>query len=246
MPHRSTAAPPLCAAALLAACAGAAPGAATSSAARADTLETVLYLIGDAGAPNPGGDAVLRALHDDLIVFLGDNAYPRGLPPAGSPDRAEAERRLLAQVEVGADTSTPTIFIPGNHDWDASGTDGWNAVRRQEEFVERSGVGRVRFDPDGGCPGPVALDVGNSLRLVLIDTEWWLRPTGKPMDPSSACRMDSEAEILEGLGRTIADAGERAVVVTGHHPLATGGAHGGYFRLREHAIGRAGRGFRSR
>ena len=70
-------------------------------------VETRLYLIGDAGAPAPG-DPVFKALAGQLavdpkhsvVVFLGDNIYPAGLPPEGSPSRKEAERRLDAQIDL--------------------------------------------------------------------------------------------------------------------------------------------------
>ena len=54
------------------------------------------------------------------LVFLGDNIYPSGLPPEGAEaeERSEAERRILAQIDVALETATPTIFVPGNHDWD--------------------------------------------------------------------------------------------------------------------------------
>ncbi|HZI75196.1 MAG TPA: hypothetical protein VFD73_14440, partial [Gemmatimonadales bacterium] len=67
-----------------------------------DEVAATLYLIGDAGDPDPAGEPVLRALGRELVsggrervvVFLGDNAYPRGLPPSGDPTRPEEERRL--------------------------------------------------------------------------------------------------------------------------------------------------------
>jgi hypothetical protein len=238
--------PLLCAAALAMGCAGPGTLAPPAPADRAADVGTALYLVGDAGAPDPRGDPVLSALREDIaeqpegvqrvVVFLGDNLYPSGMPRAGASGRAEAERRLLAQIHPGSGTSTATIFIAGNHDWDFAGSDGWNAILRQEEFVEQAGGGAVAFLPDGGCPGPAVRDVGERLRLVLLDTEWWLRGTNKPVDPTSSCAQDSEREVLDALGEAIEDAGERAVVVAAHHPLATGGAHGGYFRLREHVF----------
>ena len=206
----------------------------------------VLYFIGDAGMPDPAGEPVLMALIDDIegqpegvermVLFLGDNIYPRGMPAEGAPTRADAERRLRAQVDVAVRTATPTIFIPGNHDWDFSGADGWDAVRRQERFVEDTGAGWVSFVPDGGCPGPVVRDLESGVRLVLLDTEWWLRDTGKPVHPTSSCATDSEREIVDGLTDAIRGADGRQVLVVGHHPLLTGGPHGGHFGLRGHVF----------
>ena len=116
-----------------------------------------------------------------LVVFLGDNIYPGGLPPRTSKDNEEMERRLKDQIDAVVRTDARGIFVPGNHDWDNSGGDGWSAVRRQEAFIAEHGEeGRVVLLPQGGCPGPSVVDFGESLRLVAIDTEWWLRSNDKP------------------------------------------------------------------
>jgi hypothetical protein len=84
-----------------------------------EEVETSLYLIGDAGDPDPRGEPVLEALGRDLassqaervVVFLGDNVYPRGLPAPGEPDRAEAERRRAARVETVRETGATRDFV---------------------------------------------------------------------------------------------------------------------------------------
>jgi hypothetical protein len=135
---------------------------------------------------------------------------------------------------VGVSTGTTTVFIPGNHDWDFSGPDGWSAVREQEAYVEARGGGLASMLPGDGCPGPSALDVGGALRVVILDTEWWLRSGPKPVHPSSTCPDDSEAEVLARLAAALEPDDNRPVVVAAHHPLRTAGAHGGEFGLRQH------------
>jgi hypothetical protein len=204
-------------------------------------VETRVYLIGDAGAPSPA-DPVLRALGTQLaadptrsiVVFLGDNIYPSGLPPEGAPDRREAERRLDAQIQVLTDTGARGIFVPGNHDWGAWGPDGWDAVRRQAERVSDRGGPGVALLPPGGCPGPTVQDVQTRLRVIVLDTQWWLHDYAKPRHPDSPCAYDSEDEVEDGLRRAVAGSEGRRVVVVAHHPLASGGEHGGYFGWRDH------------
>jgi hypothetical protein len=204
-------------------------------------VETRVYLIGDAGAPAPG-DPVLKALSGQisadpdrsLVVFLGDNIYPAGLPPEGAPGRKEAERRLDAQIDVVRDAGAHGVFIPGNHDWGAWGAGGWDAVKRQGRRIAARGGQRLSLLPTEGCPGPVVRDVATRLRLVALDTQWWLHAYAKPLDPKSSCPEDSEAEVVDALRVAIEGAGERRVVVVGHHPLASGGIHGGNFGWRDH------------
>jgi Calcineurin-like phosphoesterase len=204
--------------------------------------ELSLYLIGDAGAPDSAGEPVLQALDRDLaatstqrfVVFLGDNVYPRGLSAPGQPDRAEAERRLATQLGTITNAGATGVFIPGNHDWARFGKDGWAAVRRQQAFIDSAGHGAVTFEPTGGCPGPTVVDVGKRVRLVLLDTQWWLHGGPKPRDPDSDCAADAEPEVVDSIRSALSTAANRLVVVAAHHPLASGGAHGGHFDWKDH------------
>ena len=201
-----------------------------------------LFLIGDAGSPAQGGEPVLIALRQQVersggnatVVFLGDNLYPAGLPAPGRPGLAEMERRIDDQVDAVKTTGARVVFIPGNHDWANGGADGWAAVRREEERVEARGGASVSFLPNDGCPGPEVVDVGRRLRLVALDTQWWLHGHGRPEHPESACPADAEPEIVAALRAALEGAGERDVVVLGHHPIESGGPHGGRFGFKQH------------
>ena len=91
-----------------------------------EAADSHLYLIGDAGAPAKE-EPVFRALREDVsrdpgpsvVVFLGDNIYPQGLPAPHSSDRKESERRLEAQLELVRSSGARGIFLPGNRDWAA-------------------------------------------------------------------------------------------------------------------------------
>ena len=210
-----------------------------------ESVDTRLYLIGDAGAPAER-EPVFEALRAELardpgrsqVVFLGDNIYPLGLPAPDDGGRREAERRLEAQLALVQSSGAPGIFVPGNHDWATPGAPetGWDAIRRQERHVSGRNDPGLAFLPLGGCPGPVVRDVGARLRLVVLDTEWWLREGPKPTHPSSACPEDSELEVLAALEGALAGAGTRQVVVASHHPLASGGSHGGHFGWKDHVF----------
>jgi 3',5'-cyclic AMP phosphodiesterase CpdA len=208
----------------------------------AGEVATRIYLIGDAGAPKTGGEPVLQALGRDLevgtaervVVFLGDNVYPRGMPPPQDPGRAEAERRLQGQLEVVKRAGAKAYFLPGNHDWARHGKDGWNAILRQERYIESVGRDYAGMEPRGGCPGPSIVDVGRRVRLLLVDTQWWLHPGPRPVDPTSSCSADSEPEIVDAIHTALTSAGDRLVVMAAHHPLSSGGVHGGYLGWEDH------------
>ncbi len=207
-----------------------------------EAIDVTLFLIGDAGAPARGFEPVFAALGKDLsiaparsmVVFLGDNVYPSGLPDSATPNRADAERRLDAQIGLVLEHGARGIFLPGNHDWDGSGEGGWAAIKRQGRYVDEHGGALVEMLPKGGCPGPEVADLGQMVRLVLLDTEWWLHGGPKPQDPNSVCAADSKHEVVDSLRATLGTAGARLVVVLAHHPLDSGGRHGGYFGWQDH------------
>jgi hypothetical protein len=137
-------------------------------------------------------------------------------------------------VEAVTSAGATGYFVLGNHDWARHGKNGWEAALRQEAFIDSAGGGSVSLRPGGGCPGPCVVDLGRRLRLVLLDTQWWLHGGPKPTDPTSNCSADAEPEIVDSLRAAINSAAGRLVVVAAHHPLVSGGEHGGHFGWENH------------
>lgn len=222
-------------------CTSTLPGPAPGPRAGQEEIVLDLYLIGDAGLPDPDGEPVLIALERMVaaapersrVVFLGDNVYPDGIPDAPGPERVEAERILTAQLNVLLRTGTPGAFIGGNHGWDRGGPDGWREIVLQERFVEEHGGGLAAFRPDRGCPGPAVEDVGEVVRLVYLDTQWWLHPHARPLGADAPCPAATDSAVAERLRAVLRDADGRPVVVLAHHPLVSGGLHGAFPLLPE-------------
>lgn len=217
-------------------------------------VDARVFLIGDAGKPSrpePVLQALYRAVHASpartAVVFLGDNAYENGVPKSGLPRRT-AEAALIAQLDATridawcraalkpdrpASCDTTALFLPGNHDW-RQGIDG---IDRQREFIEARSDSHAVFLPADGCPGPARIDLGRWLRLVVLDTDWWLRsskarnPSGRPLPP---CATMSEGRVLDSLRNVLSSAGQRSAIVVAHHALASGGEHGGHFGWQDH------------
>lgn len=212
--------------------------------ADAGPLDASLFLVGDAGAPRAPREPLLdalaiaagarvRALGRDrvTVAFLGDNVYPAGLRASDHAGRAEDERRLDAQLDAVRRSGARGIVVPGNHDWADGGGDGWDAVKRQTRFVAARGA---RVLPPDGCPGPAATPLGAHLELVFLDTQWWLQRGARPSDAGSGCAESSEAEIEHAIAASLRAAGSRHVIALAHHPLRSGGPHGGVAGWKEH------------
>ena len=214
-----------------------------------------MFLLGDAGKPKKPVDPVLVALAADIeaarlaapsaevaVAFLGDNVYENGVPERGSSGYEEYVRRLMVQVDVlGRRTSGDAapvrgVFVAGNHDWAGNRDDGLNRIRRQGELLSEAASDRgidVALLPAGGCPGPEVVDVAGSVRLIAIDTQWWLRTGPKLIGAESPCDTQSVEGLLESLDAQMTNAGGRLVIVLAHHPVASGGPHGGHLALKE-------------
>jgi hypothetical protein len=218
----------------------------------AEVVETI-FLIGDAGEPDPRLPAtVLDSLavqaagagSRGTILFLGDNIYPSGTADSVAANYADVLRRLDAQIRAVPGGGTG-IFVPGNHDWSdggqggflggATAADGLFIVRRQGALIPRrpkNAGATVMMLPQGGCPGPAVVDKGR-VRLILLDTQWWLHNyivrDSLSDDREHGCSTHTIGEITQALRDSLrATRPGQAVIVAGHHPLVTGGPHGGY------------------
>lgn len=206
----------------------------------ADRIAATIYLIGDGGEPDSAGDQVLQALtralalapERSLALFLGDNVYPSGIPDSASPEYPEMRRRLAAQVDAVVSSGARGVFIPGNHDWREAGADGWQAVLRAQAIVTDIGMGRVIQLPTNACPGPAVADIG-SVRLLLLDTQWLLHGGPKPEGAAEGCAA-SEGAVFDSLRTLLVSGAGRTMLVAGHHPVASGGEHAGYFSWKDY------------
>jgi len=214
-------------------------------------LRYSVILVGDAGetADNPDRSVLplLQSLageagEESTILFLGDNIYPSGLPAPDDPGRAVAEQRLIGQLEAVKDHTGRVLFIPGNHDWNNSRPGGLEAVKRQEEFVEAYlGRGNV-FLPGDGFPGPVDLELvddddtgfDKDIRLILLDTEWWLTEAKKGYGDTGEYDLEDAGDFLVELRQILRDRQNDHVIVAGHHPLYSNGSRGGHFPFLTH------------
>ena len=227
---------------LLSCVGGARPVTAPVPVPAASEIAWTVILIGDGGDPQQG-DPVLgtltreagRAPARTTVIFLGDNVYPVGMPDSSSPGRAEMELHLTRQLDALRASGARGFVLPGNHDWAKGGAEGWDAVRREERVVRRYAGDIAEFVPGDGCPGPVVRDVGASIRLVLLDTQWWLQGDGKPVD-GSPCGVDTPDEVVAALKGALATGGTRRLIVAGHHPYASGSEHGGHFTFEQHVF----------
>jgi hypothetical protein len=160
-------------------------------------IELRILLIGDAGRPSlTEREPVLKALEKNaseipektLIIFLGDNIYPGGLEIAADPTTDISRKFLEEQIQVVRNSGAEGIFIPGNHDWGRGMADGWEKIKEQQKLIESEKMESLRMLPGGGCPGPVFIDK-KDIRIIFLDTQWWIHQNEKPNPENSSCQI---------------------------------------------------------
>ncbi len=151
---------------------------------------------------------------------LGDLVYPAGVAARHSPGFAEDSARLADQVGLVAGPRARSRharlhFLAGNHDWgQGAGLPGEERIHQLEALVEELGAGtgaRVSLEPEAGTGGPSVVDVGRHVRLILLDTAWWL------LEAEGA----SKRRVVRGARPPRETAGLAA-----HHPFESAGPHG--------------------
>ncbi len=203
--------------------------------------QTEIFLIGDAGEPSFPVDSNLEYLAqisaeggpEDVLIFLGDNLYPKGLPPVGHPQRQEMEKKLNASLEIMRSFRGKSLIIPGNHDWQSAGKNGWEYLQEMQDYVDGYLGDATVFLPRNGCPGPVEVVISEQLVVIILDTQYLLHPYEKP-DGTNDCATASVVEVLNELKSLISDHSGKNIVVAGHHPIYSYGSHGGKYPLRSH------------
>jgi len=193
-----------------------------------------VYLIGDAGEHTQPHEALLKLKKEltndekSSVLFLGDNVYPNGLDLNDS----NSILRMNAQLNVLKAYIGQAYIIPGNHDWDAQKRKGNKILYDQQLYVDSflrnqsTIVNKLSgsFYPKDGLPGPHSILLADKLRLIIIDTQWFLHVFKKNTIGS---KKNTEKLFFEKLDSMLLHSknNQEQVIIAGHHPLYTNGQH---------------------
>lgn len=195
-------------------------------------------LIGDAGnADEPRGERNLEFVRTQIqssdknttVLFLGDNIYPRGLPDSLNIHRKEAENKINKQLDLVSGFKGNTVFIAGNHDW-YSGLDG---LIDQKNYIAEKLKNKKAFMPRK-YEAIDKIEVNDDITMILIDSEWFLQDWNKHPNINEESAIKSREDFFEEFRSLINKNRNKLTLVVIHHPIFSGGPHGGYFSLRSH------------
>jgi hypothetical protein len=208
--------------------------------AQTDPIVHSVFLIGDTGKDTIPSEAMFLMAFEAIgnqnssIVLLGDNVYPEGNLP--SKDENFEQRVLLSQLELMSTYTGDLFLIPGNHDWRAGKTKGLQAVKHQafltNEFSKSNSINKnagATYFPSPGNPGPHAIDINSSVKLIMIDSQWWLHSDVlHQVETRNGNSIREEKErFLHELDSLLlsAEKNNQLSLVVGHHPIYTNGNH---------------------
>lgn len=199
-----------------------------------------IFLVGDAGEMQNGKHPVCDWLKQNvdwndssnILVYLGDNIYPNGMPDAGK-EYERAKAIIDYQLSVVKDKKAKAFVVPGNHDWKEGRPGGWEQIKNEEYYINSLEWPNVKAFPMNGCPGPVDVQVGDKVVLVFMDSQWWLQKGERP-GVESDCDFKTEEDVINALKDILGTYPDKLIVTLMHHPVYTHGPHGGYFTLKQH------------
>lgn len=143
------------------------------------------------------------------------------------------EDSLIAFLKKIEEKNGRIIAVTGDRDWDKSSTYGLDTVAALEHRFNHK-LGHHIFIPSKDCPGPYIKDIGDNIRIIGINSQWWLHPYRKVIPVDSDCKNITKVQILDELDEAIASADGRQVIIMTHHPIISGGVYGGALNMIEH------------
>ncbi|MES1215644.1 MAG: BamA/TamA family outer membrane protein [Bacteroidota bacterium] len=206
-----------------------------------DSIRYRVIFIGDAGEINPKQQTIIpdAAKHiitgKTTVMYLGDNIYPHGMGLVGSDEEETSKKILQSQFVPMRSKGAPVYFIPGNHDWDRMGKQGLAKIKEQWGYLNAQQDSLLKLVPANGCPGPVEINVSDSLTIIAFDSEWWLFPYNKE-NAEADCDCNTEKEVIDKMEGLLYKNRFKVILLASHHPFQSEGIHGGKYSLKDHVF----------
>ncbi|REC75787.1 metallophosphoesterase [Chryseobacterium elymi] len=197
-----------------------------------------VFLIGDAGnADEPQAQNTLNLLKNKLdsadsnsmLIFLGDNIYPNGLPKDSDKEYALAKQKLENQLAITKNFKGKTLVIPGNHDWN-SGLDG---LKAQENLIKAYFNDKKAFLPKNSC-GIDDINLSKDIKLIVIDSEWALVNWDQYPGINKNCTIKTREDFFTEFKDLVTKNQDKRIIVALHHPVISSGTHAGFNSAKAH------------
>jgi hypothetical protein len=204
-----------------------------------DSILHRIILVGDAGVIDRQQKLVIGSAVEKVIpgkttvIYLGDNVYYTGMSMNGGKEEEEGRTILQSQFQPMRARGAAVYFVPGNHDWDRSGKDGLEKIKRQWSYLDEQNDSLLKMVPANGCPDPYEINVSAGVTIIAYDSEWWLFPFDK-RNAEADCDCKTKDDIIARFEQLLHKNRYKTILLASHHPFQSYGVHGGYFTLKDH------------
>lgn len=206
-----------------------------------------IYFIGDAGEDAQPGQALLNLQKEiekdsnSVVVFLGDNCYPHGLPNLkiqendSMPYRFKEAANFLSQLQILKKYRGEVFYVPGNHDWNAQKRGrAQQSVNNEriiaEKYIDDSTQVKNKSEMNYftynayGSISPFSKKINDKTELILFDSQYFFQKI------KGRNSKERKSELVKFIGCTdslmqIAAKEGRRIIMASHHPLITNGSH---------------------
>ena len=164
---------------------------------------------------------------ESTILFLGDIISKNGI---GKNPKKNEVNKIGSILDLVA-ASEQSVFVPGDKEWDDGGVQGFKKIKALEKHLKGE---KIQVTPSDGCLGPEVIDVGDFLRIISINTQWWVHRYQKPEEEDLDCPAFNEVEFWDELESAMNDAENRNVILAAHHPVLSFGQYAGHGLTKQH------------
>lgn len=167
-------------------------------------------------------EAQIKPLDDKgTLVFLGNSISENYNESLLSEDE-----KLKKVLDLAKSFKGKLVFLPGEKEWFQKRKNSWESLLNMEtdieDYLEKGDV----FLPNGGCPGPVEIELSKDIVLLVVDSQWWLQAGEKPQ---IECGFDTPSDFLLLLNDALKRNKGKKIIFASHHPMYSAGKHGGNF-----------------
>jgi hypothetical protein len=165
-----------------------------------------------------------RQNEEAFALFLGNTLDASEITKEAVENPEAAASPLQPQLNFMRNFNGTVYVVPGTAEWN-KGVDGLELV---EDILKETLAQEDVLEPNNGCPLQ-SLEIGETLQLILIDTQWYLEDWDDNTEMNDKCAVKSRAKFLIELEGELKKSKDRLIIVAMQHPVMTNGKRGGEY-----------------
>ena len=205
---------------------------------RIDYEVVILGNVGYSDASNNGVIALVKRNLDPTIkrsmVFNGNFLSEGSFVPKSSTKYKEQTELIKTCIDEFKNLSNEVYFVPSENEWNDGRNSRIHAVVESQLFIEEITERADVFFPDMGCPVSDAIDVGEDLVMVFVNSTWLLNQHDAEQENDPICGLSNYVEVSSKIQSIVSTNKLKNVLIVAHHPIFSSGETAGNFPGKSH------------